>query len=566
MWKNKDAVRRMGILLFVCVPLISAILFCAVDGRRISDVYIPLGGWSDEIGYYKQVEGILSHGLPRGYFGYNQSRALYGSLGSWGIAPLIPYVIWGFFFGWSYSSPIYANIFFGMAAFMAFYGLLRPRAKQMCILSFFWAANQFLNRYVLSGVVEAAIILELMIVIACGERLLPGRMRPGGESGKAAAAEGGLQGSGGQRAGKETAAMVCCTALTCLLTLARPYFAVFFLIPLWKALRDGKKRWLAALPCVAAGTIVLFFVNRHYFCAPYFSETLPFDQVISGGIGVMALRLFEGLLEIAKLIWYAMRYSGVGVGWYYLLLGTELTVMSFFCIWSKHRRKTVPPMFLVALTGEILILCSLIELYDLGEGARHILSLIVVNAALLAVEIPSFGPGGALAAICILSLLRTQGADAPPWRDEAYAAYMEALRQDFQKVVTLTEEISYDNVVTIPTADRDDSDTPVSPYYGVMFALPAGAGISLDFPEYYDAPENIKAGYVLVHPKGQIRKKLEAIGMVCVLEREELALYARKGLFPAGGEPEEVIPAGGKPGHAAALTGGREAQRRPGTK
>lgn len=85
------------ILVFIMTPLLSAALFCLKDGRMIWDIYIPLGGWSDEITYYKQIEGILSYGLPRGYFGYNQSRALYGSLAVWGLIPLIPYVVWGFF-------------------------------------------------------------------------------------------------------------------------------------------------------------------------------------------------------------------------------------------------------------------------------------------------------------------------------------------------------------------------------------------------------------------------------------------------------------------------------------
>ena len=75
--------------LFTLVPLLSAILFCFRDGKLISDFYIPLGGWSDEITYYKQIEGILAYCMPRGYFGYNQSRALYGSLGVWGLLPLI---------------------------------------------------------------------------------------------------------------------------------------------------------------------------------------------------------------------------------------------------------------------------------------------------------------------------------------------------------------------------------------------------------------------------------------------------------------------------------------------
>lgn len=87
---GRQAVSILFFILLVSTPLVSALLFCMKDGKTISDIYIPLGGWSDEITYYKQIEGILSHGMPRGYFGYNQSSALYGTLGVWGVVPLIP--------------------------------------------------------------------------------------------------------------------------------------------------------------------------------------------------------------------------------------------------------------------------------------------------------------------------------------------------------------------------------------------------------------------------------------------------------------------------------------------
>ena len=60
-----------------------------------------------------------------------------------------------------------------------------------------------------------------------------------------------------------------------------------------------------------------------------------------------------------------------------------------------------------------------------------------------------------------------------------------------------------------------------------MFAMPAGVGISLDYEDFYNMPENIKARYILVHPDGLIRQKLEAIGMYCIYENEEPALYSK---------------------------------------
>lgn len=104
---------------------------------------------------------------------------------------------------------------------------------------------------------------------------------------------------------------------------------------------------------------------------------------------------------------------------------------------------------------------------------------------------------------------------------------MTELEEAFAEVITVTDELSYDNVVAMPTADHDaqNPELGVCTYYGILFAMPSGVGISLDFEDFYENPENLKAGYILVHRDGQIRHTLEEMGMKCVYEREELMLY-----------------------------------------
>lgn len=191
-------------------------------------------------------------------------------------------------------------------------------------------------------------------------------------------------------------------------------------------------------------------------------------------------------------------------------------------------------MFLISLAGDTLILLALVVMYDLGVGARHILTLIVANAVLLVLESRALW-GGMLAVICVASVFRTQGADALPYRDDEYVQYMDTLKEEFAKVVKVTGEISYDNVVSMPTADRDaeDPERGVCTYYGVLFAMPSGVGISLDFQNFYDDPENLKAKYILVHPEGEIRRILERAGMSCIFENGELMLYCSENDIPA---------------------------------
>ena len=58
------------------LPLLCALAACALEGRSLLEVYLPASEWNDELFYYKQVEGILAHGYPYGYFGFNESHAL----------------------------------------------------------------------------------------------------------------------------------------------------------------------------------------------------------------------------------------------------------------------------------------------------------------------------------------------------------------------------------------------------------------------------------------------------------------------------------------------------------
>lgn len=178
--QRKYAVFAIG---FFLLPVISGILFCAKDGHFLKDIYIALGGWSDEITYYKQIEGMLSHGSPVGYFGYNQSRAIYGPYSVWGIIPLIPYYLLGLIFGWNYQMPIYFNIIFCCFG-MLFVGiLLKPSIKEMLSIAIIWFSYYDLNRYILSGVVEAFYVAMLLIIFSCGIYLLSEKNGGGTDAG-----------------------------------------------------------------------------------------------------------------------------------------------------------------------------------------------------------------------------------------------------------------------------------------------------------------------------------------------------------------------------------------------
>ena len=251
-----------AILLFF-TPLLSAIVFCLKDGRMLNEVCIYLSGWSDEITYFKQIEGMVEFGSPKGYFGYNQSKAIYGPYSVWGIFPLIPYYLYGLVFGWSYQSPIYANILFCMIALMFYIIMVHPKWSQMLSFSVCWFFYYFLNRYINSGVIEALFIASLIVVYSCGMYLHSPCVR--NQIGRCFSKK------------RDRRMVIFSTIVIMYITVCRPYYAVLFLIPFWKVIKDKSVAGIVALPISGLVSLALFFVNNKFFCSTYFKNMLDFS-------------------------------------------------------------------------------------------------------------------------------------------------------------------------------------------------------------------------------------------------------------------------------------------------
>ena len=103
-WKKLDKVKKAALLKYAVIfafPFLLCFLYCVFRGINIFQLYLPNSHNNDSLFYYKLVEGILSDGIPRGFYGFNESRALVGSFAAWSPALLLPWTIWGFlFYNW----------------------------------------------------------------------------------------------------------------------------------------------------------------------------------------------------------------------------------------------------------------------------------------------------------------------------------------------------------------------------------------------------------------------------------------------------------------------------------
>ncbi len=255
-WKKED--RRATLLkalLLALVPVLCCVAYCAAQGRWIWEVYLPSSQWNDELFYYKQVEGILSHGYPQGYFGFNESHALKLSFAAWSPVLVFPWVIWGLLFGWNLASPVLCNIFLLSLACFLYVWLVRPSWRQLGMVALLFGLYNNFARYMLSGMPEA--ICFAMVILFYGAAVNYLRRR-------------------------KNYKLVVLFAMSCTMTLMRPYLILFLLLPCWLWILGSRRgRWLRVLGSAAilGATLGLYGAINHYLGAEYITPLFYTDWI-----------------------------------------------------------------------------------------------------------------------------------------------------------------------------------------------------------------------------------------------------------------------------------------------
>lgn len=492
---KKKILYVLSSVIFILIPLIGAALFCLKDGKTIFDTFFPYSGWSDEITYYKQIEAAIESGIPQGYFGYNESRAELLSFGAWGPFPLIPYIIWGKIFGWTYLAPVFANITMCSIAFLMLVLLAKPDIKQMAAIGLFWMLSPSMNRYVLSGTAEPVYIAAMIIFTAACIRMC-------------------------SRNGKWKASPVISTIVAFYLTLCRGYFAVLFLIPFVIGVVKKKKAILLTeaicLICSFAG----FLVIRKYFCAEYYGG------VYKTGLSFASLmeNIKNNFADSAKLSWYALRYHSGIDAWGLLIFYVSLMCMIPSCVLLIKKNKHLAAISFSMLFCEIVIVVAFFAIYGINEFGRHMLCFVLANIMLVTTE-KHWYLSCPLILLIICQIFLMWGDIKGVYKTDEAEEKLDSLETAMAEKMTLTDEMSYANLLAMPTSEHDaEGNAVIEPYYGYMFAAPAGFAVSLDNEDFYDDVSNIVAGYVLCSPYGTIRTRLEEAGFECIIEDDDLVV------------------------------------------
>ena len=492
-------------------PLLCGMMTCALEGRSISEVYLPASEWNDELFYYKQVEGILNYGFPQGYFGFNESHALKLSFAAWSPVLVLPWIAWGLLFGWNLMSPIYCNIVLMMLGMFLFVMLVNPKGKQLLSLAVLMAAFTPMTRFMLSGMPE--VICFFMVIVFLAVAINYSRVQKGWK-------------------------LAVLFGMAVLMTLMRPYLLLFMILPGYYRIRCNKRRGIAETLLIVGITGGIYVWINHYLSAEYLTPL--FD--------VTWIKTFftEGILEGVKFTLYKLWDTGKTV-WGMMIqafisgyhAGTQfdgfvwLLLILLYQSWKDFRKKdrTALEIHLFLVICFVGMFAAVLLMYKPIQGGRHLQTFIMVGIFILSIMethlYRRIAFTGALFVYLYMVMATDRYEHQIPYADEKTHHTLASWEQVFQEELILeTESVpNYDNVLIWTLSDMVDGNAE-SLKWQELYAVPAGFGISCCEGEYIrEHFEELQSKYLAVPKGGALDLKCREKMLREIGQSEEVIVY-----------------------------------------
>lgn len=498
--ENRILLLKAGFM--ALLPLLCCMITCAVDGYSIGQVYLPMSEWNDELFYFKQVEGILSHGYPQGYFGFNESHALKLSFAAWSPVLVWPWLLYGLLFGWNLMTPVYSNIFFMTLTMAGFVLLVRPKWKQLGLLTILFCVFAPFTRYMLCGMPEIICFSMLILYTA----LLINHLER-----------------------ERTYKLVLLFVMAAVMTLMRPYLILFLLMPAWLWIRKNRLAGIAGSLGILGAVGGAYLAINHYLGAEYFTPLFktewldPFFQGhILGGIkGILVKLYYEGRSFFS--ITRQGFISGLAEGAFFAGFLAMMGILAWQMVSDlRHKRKNQ------ALLHGYLAFCffgmwmALLLMYKMKEGSKHLLTFMAAGIFVIALmETRFYKKAMLLGALCIF-LFWVKG-DQPydyaiPYVTQERADQLAYWEETFDRELSLSdrEAPNYDNVVIWTFNDIVGQEWVLTDWQ-ILYALPEGWGISCCYSDYVlEHLEELQSMYLTIPEGGRIQEACETAGMELV--------------------------------------------------
>ncbi len=512
----------MGLL-----PLLCCVITCAAQGYGLKDIYLPASDWNDELFYYKQVESMLQFGYPQGYFGFNESHALKFSFAAWSPVLVFPWLVFGAVFGWNMMSPIYCNILLMSVACVVFVLLVRPKWKQLFLLTLLFCVFTPFTLYMLRGMPECICFSMLIVYYAVMEWY---------------------------RREERNAGIVWLLVLSGLMTLMRPYLVLFMIYPVLMWIKKNRKWGICGSLVLLAVIGGSYFAINHYLAAEYFTPLFKTDWLkpflqgrIWTGIKGVISSLYHNGRTFLLLTVEGLR-SGLTEGAFFaghLALMVLFAWQALAALREKNQKKAFDYMYLAFCFFAMVI--ALILMYKMKEGSKHLLTFMAMGIfALSMMKTRFYKKAMFFGALCVYlysvkaaSEVDYQICFATPERVAKVKAWEEIFDEELQ---LYAENVpNYENVVIwvfSDTVEQDgngtgavsDSDksagTSMLTDWQILYGLPEGFGISCCYDTYVlENFESLRSKYITIPVGGRIQALCEEKGLRLLGQDESVCVY-----------------------------------------
>ena len=537
------------------------------------------------------MESIIDYGYPRGFYGFNESKALSLSFAAWSPVLVWPWVVFGFLFGWTQSSVFVYNLIIYVVAMLTFGSLVRPNVKQTAVISV-WFLSFFLNaRYIYSSMPEVICFSHLIIYWALMISYL--------KSGKKTELGGAI-------------------VLAVLMTFMRPYlilFLVFSLIVMIVTAKKGRKILDAVIAILTFGFAgFVYYLLNHFLSAEYLLPFFYTDFIttfFTDGIGAGIHHLFGTLYYKGRDFLGFMKAafisdSAPGIFFWIFLIMMLLQFIMTVCdlrkifprkakvkdgsneepeadakeneVKSEENKNASADMEAVVeaianakapeitkgdtsgvkaeaperenaysefvcglymLFADFAFLMAILLMYKLTEGSKHLLTFIMAGVLVMILDKKKGLVCGLImsAVVVYFGVFHCMGNDydfgIPVKTEMSEAQYMywqNAFKEGI--VLDLSDVPSYKNAIIWEFMDDVDGES-VTTEWQMLYALPSGTGISccMDINGGGSYTEKnfyrLRCRYIAVPAGGRVDKMCEEAGFELIGRDDDLVVYAR---------------------------------------
>jgi len=489
-------------VLLVVLPVVSCMCFALFQGKNIWNLYLPNSEFNDELLYFKQIESVITYGLPKGYFGYNESHAQLLTFSTWSPVIIYPIAAIARLFSFNFFTPYIINSFLLSLSLAIFSLVYKP--KWIEIVSLYGIMILFIpiSRLQLSMMSDVEI---LALCIAYSSLYIR------------------AEALNELKEDVSNGIIVGLFAFSCILSIMRPYFLLLLIVPsIYLAKKNRKSILLSILIFII--TMFTYVIISKLFTATYFVQTIQTEWIkdiiaspISGTRKAISIFAY-GCRTVLGYFTNGFK-SGAMIDslWIlYVLLLVYTVISSFF-----DRKKWMWSVFLILFAGAVMMF------YDINVGCRHLLPYIVI---MLFIHLSDAKYGrffsGAIVIIIIILFTARINADkynyVLPVKNNELASAIETISTQTAGILNEDENASeWDN--TVIWVWRDEDRTIV---WNELYGLPAGIGINMCTSDYVESNwGNLKSAYIASTPDGFVAKMCETEGSVLVAETDNICIW-----------------------------------------